>query len=299
MNKGRRRAARGRAALVFKYLLLAVIASAMFLPFFWLVSASLQTYSEIISIPLTWLPSSPQWSNYREVLFNPNVKLRLYFTNSTIVSTAITAAVLLTSSLAGYALAKLRFPGRDFFFTFTLSTMMFPTFIFLIPVYYILKRFPLLGGNDLLGQGGAGALSSHLGLILPFVVSAWGIFLMRQFMMGIPDDFLDAARIDGASEFRIFSTVVAPLVKPAFVTLGIFQFIGSWNSFLWPLIVTTSAPELMTLPVGLRMMVTAYSTTTVQNRLFAATVLGIVPTIVIFLALQRHYVKGIALTGIK
>ncbi len=288
-----------RAPLIGKYVLIVVVASAMFLPFFWLVSASLQTYEELISIPLTWLPSSPQWSNYREVLTNPNVKLGLYFSNSLIVSAAVTASVLLTSSLAGYALAKLRFPGRDAFFTFTLSTMMFPTFIFLIPVYYILKRFPFLGGNDLFGRGGSGALSSHAGLVLPFVVSAWGIFLMRQFMMNIPDDFLDAARIDGASEFRIFTTVIAPLVKPAFVTLGIFQFIGSWNSFLWPLIVTTSAPRLMTLPVGLRMMVTAYSTSTVQNRLFAATVLGIIPTIVIFLALQRHYVKGITLSGIK
>ncbi len=294
MSKGR-----NKVSLICKYILLAVIASAMFLPFFWLVSASLQTYEEIISTPLTWLPSSPQWSNYREVLTNPSVKLGMYFENSLIVSTAITAAVLFTSSLAGYALAKLKFPGRDFFFTFTLSTMMFPTFIFLIPVYYILKRFPFLGGNDFLGQGGTGALSSHLGLILPFVVSAWGIFLMRQFMMGIPDDFLDAARIDGAGEFRIFTTIIAPLVKPAFVTLGIFQFIGNWNSFLWPLIVTTSAPHLMTLPVGLRMMVTAYSTGTVQNRLFAATVLGIVPTVVMFLALQRHYVKGITLSGIK
>jgi multiple sugar transport system permease protein len=288
-----------RRPLIGKYVLIIVVASAMFLPFFWLVSASLQTYEELISIPLTWLPSSPQWSNYREVLTNPNVKLGLYFSNSLIVSAAVTASVLLTSSLAGYALAKLRFPGRDAFFTFTLSTMMFPTFIFLIPVYYILKRFPFLGGNDLFGRGGSGALSSHAGLVLPFVVSAWGIFLMRQFMMNIPDDFLDAARIDGASEFRIFTTVIAPLVKPAFVTLGIFQFIGSWNSFLWPLIVTTSAPRLMTLPVGLRMMVTAYSTSTVQNRLFAATVLGIIPTIVIFLALQRHYVKGITLSGIK
>ncbi len=288
-----------RRPLIGKYVLIIVVASAMFLPFFWLVSASLQTYEELISIPLTWLPSSPQWSNYREVLTNPNVKLGLYFSNSLIVSAAVTASVLLTSSLAGYALAKLRFPGRDAFFTFTLSTMMFPTFIFLIPVYYILKRFPFLGGNDLFGRGGSGALSSHAGLVLPFVVSAWGIFLMRQFMMNIPDDFLDAARIDGASEFRIFTTVIAPLVKPAFVTLGIFQFIGSWNSFLWPLIVTSSAQHLMTLPVGLRMMVTAYSTTTVQNRLFAATVLGIIPTIVLFLALQRHYVKGITLSGIK
>lgn len=291
--------ATNRAPLIGKYILVVAVASAMFLPFGWLVSASLQTYEEIISIPLTWLPSSPQWWNYREVLVNPNVKLGLYFSNSLIVSTAITASVLITGSLAGYALAKLRFPGRDVFFTFTLSTMMFPTFIFLIPVYYILRKFPFLGGNNLFGQGGSGALSSHAGLVLPFVVSAWGIFLMRQFMMTIPDDLLDAARIDGASEFRIFSMIIAPLVKPAFVTLGIFQFIGSWNSFLWPLIVTSSAQHLMTLPVGLRMMVTAYSTTTVQNRLFAATVLGIIPTIVLFLALQRHYVKGITLSGIK
>ncbi|MGE5584568.1 MAG: carbohydrate ABC transporter permease [Bacillota bacterium] len=297
-----RQRGRRRRRVVGKLLLhvsVLLIGLAMFLPFYWILSASVMTYEEVTAIPPRWVPSTPQWGNYGAVLRDPNVPLLKYFKNSFTVSTAVTLAVLLTSSLAGYALAKLKFPGRDAIFTFTLSTMMFPVFLFLIPVYYILKRFPLLGGNDILGMGGTGALQSYAALIVPFVVSAWGVFLMRQFMMTIPDELIDAARIDGASDLGIFGMVVMPLVKPALATLAIFTFIGQWNYFLWPMIVTTSAPHLMTVPVGLRLMGTAYSTAVNMNKLLAATVMAIAPSVCVFLALQRYYVKGFVLSGFK
>ncbi|MGE5587074.1 MAG: carbohydrate ABC transporter permease [Clostridia bacterium] len=302
-QKGRRGRWGGRRTRVVRRLIIHVsviiIGLAMFLPFYWILSASVMTYEEVTAIPPRWVPSTPQWGNYGAVLRDPNVPLFKYFSNSFIVSAAVTVAVLLTSSLAGYALAKLKFPGRDAVFTFTLSTMMFPVFLFLIPVYYILKRFPLLGGNNILGMGGTGALQSYVSLILPFVVSAWGIFLMRQFMMTIPDELIDAARIDGASDLGIFGRVMMPLVKPALATLAIFTFIGQWNYFLWPMIVTTSAPHLMTVPVGLRLMGTAYSTAVNMNKLLAATVMAITPSVCVFLALQRYYIKGFVLSGFK
>lgn len=295
-------ARRRRSRLVGRIVLnvaVVLIGLAAFLPFYWLLASSLMTYEELIASPMKWYPATPQWQNYPEVLQDPNVNLKLYFKNSFIVATSVTLAVLLTSSLAGYALAKLKFPGRDTVFVLTLSTMMFPVFLFLIPVYYIMKRFPLLGGNSILGLGGTGALNSHVSLILPFVVSAWGIFMMRQFMMTIPDELTDAARIDGASDLSIYGTIILPLVKPALATLAIFTFIGQWNYFLWPMIVTTSARHLMTVPVGIRLMGTAYSQALNANKLQAATVLAIVPTVSAFLVLQRYYVKGFVLSGFK
>lgn len=290
----------GRVALgVARHAAILVVAAAMFLPFFWMFSASLMTYQETIRVPPVWWPAVPQWQHYAEVLNDPNVPLGLYFANSVIVSSAVTLLVLATSSMAAYALTKLHFPGRDAVFAFILSTMMFPAFLFLVPVYYILKRLPLLGGNDWLGMGGVGALQSHLALILPFAVSAWGIFLMRQFMMGVPDELVDAARIDGATEVGIWARIMLPLTRPALATVAIFTFIGQWNYFLWPLIVTTSASHLMTVPVGIRMLATAYSTALTAGRLQAATALAVVPTIVIFLSMQRHYIRGFALTGFK
>lgn len=282
-----------------RLLLTLAVAAAMFLPFFWMFSSSLMTYQESIRIPPVWWPQVPQWQHYLEVLQDPRVPLGLYFKNSVIVSSAVTLLVLLTSSLAGYALTKLQFPGRDVIFGVFLATMMFPAFLFLVPVYYILKRMPLMGGNDLLGLGGTGALQSHVALILPFAVSAWGIFLMRQFMMSVPDELVDAARMDGASELSIWARIMLPLTRPALATIAIFTFIGQWNYLLWPLIVATSAPHLTTVPVGIRMMATAYSTALNAGKLQAATVMAIVPTIVLFLAMQRHYIRGFALTGFK
>lgn len=269
----------------------------MFLPFLWLILASLQSEREIMLRPMVFIPEVPQWRNYL-VLFKKYPLDRYYF-NSFLVGSSVTGIVLFTSSLAGYSLAKLNFPARELIFKGILATMMFPIFLFLIPVYYLLKRAPLMGGNDIWGLGGVGFLYSYAALILPFIVSAWGVFLMRQFVIGIPNELLDAARIDGCSEFRIYRSIILPLTKPALATLGIFVFIQQWNSFLWPLIITTSAPKIMTLPVGLQLLRVAFTIAKNQGYLLAGLVVGVVPMVILFLTLQRHYVKGFVMTGLK
>lgn len=278
-----------------KYMVLIIVGAITLLPFYWLIIASLMTPREIIAIPPLWYPTSPQWRNYLNVF--KQTSILQYYKNSFIVASFITLFVLFTSSLAGYAFAKLRFTGKNLLFWFTLSTMMFPVFLFLAPVYYILRRFPLLGGNNIFGIGGSGALSNHLGLILPFIASGYSIFLMRQFIMTIPDELLDAARVDGASELFVLLRIVFPLIKPALATVALFTFINQWNYFLWPLIVTSARPYLTTIPVGILQMETVYRTLETLPLLMAGMVLQVVPPTMVFLILQKYYIRGIMFSG--
>jgi multiple sugar transport system permease protein len=265
----------------FRYSIIIFGAFWMILPFFWLFSASLMTPQELLAFPPKFLPAEPQWKNYIEVV--KKIPILMYYKNSLIVAISVTLSVLLTSSLAGYSFAKLKFPGREAFFRFVLSTMMFPVFIFLIPVYYLMKLF--------------GWLNNYLSLITPFMVSGYGIFLMRQFILTIPNELLDSARIDGANELKIYLKIIIPLLKPALATLAILTFIGQWNSFLWPLIVTSSSQHLMTLPVGISRLSLAFSTTETQHLILTALVLQVIPTVALFLFLQRYYIKGFVLSG--
>lgn len=276
MSKKRR-----KIAGFIKYAVVGVIGIIMIVPFFWLVSASLMTLNEFIAVPPKWIPANPQWHNYVDV-FQHVPFLRYYF-NSFIVAISVTALVLLTSAMGGYAFAKLNFLGKKALFRFTLSTMMFPAFLFLIPNFYLITLF--------------GWTSNYLSLVMPFAVSAYGIFLLRQFIMSIPHDLMDAARIDGASQFTIFTKIIIPLTKPALATLAILTFIGQWNSFLWPLIITSFSPEMTTIPVGLSKLSLAFSTYTNQNLILAGMVLQIIPVVALFLYMQRYYIKGIVLTG--
>lgn len=266
---------------IIRYTIIVFGAFWMVLPFFWLFSASLMTPQELMSDLPKWLPEKPQWNNYLQVL--KRVPIFTYYKNSLVVAGSVTLLVLFTSSMAGYAFAKLRFCGRRILFNFVLSTMMFPVFIFLIPVYYLMKLF--------------GWLNSYLALIVPFAVSGYGIFLMRQFVMTIPDELLDCARLDGAKEFKIYSVIILPLLKPALATLAILTFIGQWNSFLWPLIVTSTAQRFMTLPVGISRLSLAFSTAETQHLIITALVYQVVPMVIMFLYLQRYYVKGFVLSG--
>jgi len=265
----------------FRYAVIIFGAIWMILPFFWLFSASLMTPQELLAFPPKILPSHPQWQNYKEVV--KRIPILLHYKNSLIVSLSVTISVLLTSSLSGYSFAKLKFPGEEVFFRFVLSTMMFPVFIFLIPVYYLMRLF--------------GWLNNYLSLITPFIVSGYGIFLIRQFILTIPDELLDSARIDGASEIIIYFKIILPLLRPALATLAILTFIGQWNSFLWPLIITTSVPQLTTLPVGISRLSLAFATTETQHLILAALVLQVIPTAILFLFLQRYYIKGFVLSG--
>jgi multiple sugar transport system permease protein len=276
------------------YVLLAVGSVVFIAPFIWMVTASLQDVSDMFRWPPSWIPRSPSFDNY--VTFFQQERIGRFFFNSAFVALTVTALQLFTSSLAAYTFAKRKFPGRDLLFIITLGTLMIPGQVTLIPNYVILKHIPFFGGNDWLGAGGHGWLDSYWGLIVPQAASAFGIFLMRQYMMSIPNDLLDAARIDGGSEFRIFAEVVMPLCRPALAALGIFTFTYQWDDFFWPLIIITSE-ELRTLPLGLALFVV--KNRTAWDLLMAGSVIATLPVLLVFLFFQRHFIRGIAVTGMK
>ena len=267
-----------RSAL--KYLVLVGGAFLMVFPFVWMIIASLMTAGEIQMRPPVWLPASPQISNYSDLAQSIPIG-RLYF-NSLFTSGIIVLGVLLSSSLAGFAFANYRLPGRELLFYLILATMMIPFFVTLIPVFFIVRQL--------------GWIDTYQGLVVPGLTSAYGIFLMRQFMVTVPDELIDAARIDGASEPMIYWRIVIPLVKPALATLGTFTFIGAWNNFLWPLLVLNSR-ELFTLPLGINSLRSLYADNT--NLLMAGTAVAVLPMLLLFVFLQRYFIKGIALTGLK
>jgi multiple sugar transport system permease protein len=263
-------------------------------PFAWMVTASLQDVGDMFRWPPQWLPRSPDLDNY--ALFFQQANVGRLFLNSAYVALAVTFLQLLTASMAAYAFAKRRFPGRDALFLLTLGTMMIPGQVTLIPTYIILKHVPFFGGNDWLGQGGHGWLDSYWGLIVPQAASAFAIFLLRQYMTTIPNDLLDAARIDGASELRIYAQIVMPLCRPALAALAIFSFSYQWDNFYWPLIIVASE-ELRTLPLGLALFVVRNRTA--WDLLMAGSVVATLPVVVVFLLFQKHFVRGIAMSGLK
>lgn len=282
----------GGKALVY---LLLIAGSIIFVaPFAWMVTASFQGIGDMFRWPPSWIPRNPSFNNYTR--FFEQERIGRYFLNSAYIALAVTALQLFTSSLAAYTFAKRRFPGRDALFMIALGTMMIPGQVTLIPNYVILKRIPFFGGNNALGNGGSGWLDSYWGLIVPQAASAFGIFLLRQYMKSIPDDLLDAARVDGATEFRIYWEVVMPLCRPALAALGIFTFSYVWDDFFWPLIIVSSE-ELRTLPLGLALFVV--KNRTAWDLLMAGSVITTVPVLVVFLLFQRHFIRGIAVTGMK
>lgn len=276
------------------YLLLTVGAVLFTAPWAWMVSASFQPLGDIFNWPPTWLPEQPTLDNY--VRFLAAADLGLLFGNSGFVATSVTLLQLFFNSLAAYTFAKRRFPGRDFLFLLMLGTLMIPGQVTLIPAYLILQHVPFFGDNNWLGQGGHGWLDSFWGLVAPGAVSTYGIFLLRQYMKTIPDELLDAARIDGATEFRIYAQIVLPLSMPALAAMGIFTFTYAWNDFFWPLIIISS-PALRTLPLGLALFVV--KNRTVWDLVMAGSVVATLPVLVLFLIFQRHFIRGIALTGMR
>jgi multiple sugar transport system permease protein len=262
----------------------------------------------MFSWPPKWIPENPTIEGYK--LFfgivdegelqgrasRAAIGVERWFINSAIVATGITVLQLFFNSLAAYVFAKRKFPGRDLIFLLFLGTMMVPATVTLIPNYLVLKAIPLFGGNDIWGVGGHGMLDSYYGLILPNAVSAFGIFLLRQYMQSIPDDLLDAARIDGASEFRIFWKIVMPLCRPALAAMFIFTFTYAWEDFLWPLIITSN-PDLYTAPLGMALFSTRNRTS--WDMLMAGSVIATLPMILIFLIFQRQFIRGISLSGMK
>ncbi|MFJ8093728.1 carbohydrate ABC transporter permease [Streptomyces griseofuscus] len=279
------------------YLLVLSGAVLMVVPFLDMVMTSFKGPGESGKLPYRFLPKGFDFGNYAAAL--DQLDLPVLFRNSATATALITGSVLLTSSLAGYALAKLRFRGRDFIFRLVLATMMFPPFLFFIPHFLILVHWPLAGGNDVLGRGGAGLTVSVVALAMPFLVNGFGIFLMRQFMVSVPDEILEAARLDGAGEFTLWWRIVLPQTKPVLVTLALLTFVDAWNEYIWALLISTADPDVMTLPVGIQLLQDYVDPTRTMPVVMAALVLSILPVLVLFLLLQKHYIRGVMLSGLK
>jgi multiple sugar transport system permease protein len=287
------------------YIVLVAGAIVFIAPFVWLISASFQGLGEIFSQPPKWIPQHPTTAGYRQFLNVGHLTNAQrgqgtgdwkWFANSAFVAFSVTFLQTFFNAMCAYVFAKRQFPGRNAIFMLFLATMMVPGQVTLIPNYIITKHIPLFGGNDILGIGGHGWLDSYWGLIMPGTVSAFGIFLLRQYMQSIPDELLDAARVDGANEFRIFARIVLPLCMPALAATAIFTFQGAWEDFLWPLIIISN-PDRYTAPLGLALFVVKNETS--WNLLFAGSVLSTLPMVLIFIVFQRKFIQGIALTGIK
>ncbi|MER5933958.1 carbohydrate ABC transporter permease [Streptomyces sp. NPDC002054] len=279
------------------YLVVVTGAVLTVVPFLDMVMTSFKGAGEAGTLPYRFMPEAFDLSNYRAAIDQLN--LPLLFRNSVIATAVITGSVLFTSSLAGYALAKLRFPGRNLIFRLVLSTMMFPPFLFFIPHFLILVHWPLAGGNDLLGRGGAGLTVSIAALAMPFLVNGFGIFLMRQFMLSIPDEVLEAARIDGAGEFGVWWRIILPQTKPVLLTLGLLTFVSAWNEYIWALLISTANPDVMTLPVGIQLLQDHVDPTRTMPIVMAGLVLSTMPILILFLLLQKYYIRGVMLSGLK
>ncbi|MFT4234990.1 MAG: carbohydrate ABC transporter permease [Microbacterium sp.] len=253
------------------------------LPFVWMVLGAFKTKAEIMARPITWWPKAPTLANFKAWLVDYDIS-RPFF-NSVLLAVITVAATLIFCSMVGWALAKLQFPGKRILIGVVLSTMFVPGIVTLIPQFVIIARL--------------GLVNTYGGLILPGLVGAFGVFLMRQFMLEIPDELLDAARIDGAGEFRIFFRIVLPLCKAPMATLAIFTFMGSWNSFLWPLIISQD-DRMYTLPVALALFSSDTGNHGTEYGLqMAGSFLIVLPILVLFIAMQRHFIQGITMTGLK
>ena len=262
------------------YALLIVTSILMIIPFYWSLGTSLKLEQFVFSNPPQWLPNPLTWANYIHVL--TRIPFLRYFANSVIVAVVTTLGHVFFDTLAAYAFAKLTFPGRDRIFFIMLLALMVPFQVNLIPLYKIMAS---LHWTD-----------TYLALIVPNLTSIFGIFLMRQFMMTIPSELLDAARIDGCNEFGVFRRVVLPLALPGIATLIIFTFMGTWNDFLWPRIVTNSE-KLFTLPVGLAQLQMKNTSNVAQ--IMAGTVLTALPMIIVFLFMQRQFIEGMTAGALK
>jgi len=252
----------------------------LMIPLFYMISTSFKLPAEVFNLPIQWLPGVFHFENYIQPL--KEKPFVTWFINSSVVAIAVTFLNVITSALAGYSFAKFDYRGRDFLFGFILATLMIPLEAIIVPLFILVK--------DL------GWINTYAGLIIPAGGSAFGIFLMRQHMLSMPNDFIEAARIDGASEFRIFWNVVLPLNKTAISSLAIFSFMWNWNSFLYPLLVA-SKDAYRTLPIGLASFESAYSTNYPQ--LMAVSILALLPVLIVFFFLQNKFMEAMTLSGVK
>ncbi len=271
----------------FVHVLLILGAVAMVMPFAWMLSTSLKDAGQVASYPPQWIPTTLVWENY--VRAWQAAPFARYFFNSTVIAVAVTLGTLITSSLAAYAFARIRFPGRNLLFAIYLGSMMIPHQMTIIPSFLVLRNLgdisPALG------------LDTYFALIAPFVASAFGVFLLRQSFLTLPNELEDAAILDGCGKLGFLWRIVIPLSRPALATLALFSFMGNWNSYLWPLIVTNSN-NMRTVQIGLRYFV-GQEGNSQWALMMAAAVFVSLPIVIVYLLVQKQFVQGIAGTGIK
>ncbi len=262
------------------YVFLIVLALLMLMPFFWMLSASLKLDKDVFAFPIQWIPAEPQWGNYSKIW--TQIPYLTFILNTLKLTIIITALQLFTSSFAGYAFAKLDFKGRDVIFLAYIASIAIPWQSYMVPQFIMMRKL--------------GLVDTHWALILLQAFSAFGVFLMRQFFISIPNDIIHAARIDGLSEYGIYFRIMLPLSKPALATLTIFTAVFVWNDFMGPLIYLNSE-SMKTIQLGLRMFIQQYSAD--YALIMAASLISLIPVVILFLAFQRFFVEGIASTGVK
>ena len=265
---------------VLKYAVLLALTVVALVPFVWMISSSLKTSIDVFSIPMRWIPQEFHFENYLQIW--ERVPLATYFKNTAVLAVIVTFMQILTSSFAAYAFAKMNFKGRDVLFMCYIGTIAVPWQVYMVPQFIMMRSI--------------GLYDTIWALVALQSFSAFGVFLMRQFYLGIPNDLSEAARIDGLSEYGIWARIILPLAKPAIATLCIFTFVNTWNDYMGPMIYLTTDIR-KTIQVGLRRFIQAYSAD--YNLIMAASLCSLLPVTIVFLFLQRYFIEGIATTGMK
>ena len=266
---------------VIVYIILILIALVMIVPFLWMLSASIKSDREVFQMnPFVWIPENPKWSNYRDIW--TKIPFAKFVSNTVFLTIVVTFLQLLTSSFAAYSFAKLNFRHKKGLFLAYIATIAMPWQVYMVPQFIMMRK---MGLNDKLTA-----------IICLQAFSAFGVFMMKQFYEGIPDDLCEAARIDGMSEYKIYASIMLPLSKPALSTLTIFTFVATWNDYLGPLIYLKSQDK-KTIQLGLKMFISQYSSD--YGLIMAGSVLSLIPVLIVFLILQKYFVEGVAFTGLK
>lgn len=260
--------------------ILSIMALLAFIPLYWMVATSFTQPTLTMKFPPDVIPKNPTLANFKE-LFNEPIIFR-WTLNSLIVATSVTLAQIFLCAMAGYSLAKKKFPGSKILFSIYIASMMIPGQVTLVPLYILVSKFHMI--------------NTYWGLILPAIAAPFGVFMMRQFMMSVPDEILEAARIDGAGEFKTFIKIVMPISKPAMAVLAIFTFVGQWNSFLWPLIVANTN-DMRTLQAGLSLL--QEQVPMQYSYLMAAATYAAIPMVIVFMSLQKYFLRGITVGAVK
>lgn len=286
--------ARKRNGRILTSVVLVVVSLLMAAPFLWMFLTSVRSPEELASPDMGLLPESWEWGNYLEAM--QQAPFAIYARNSLLLALGQTLVAVTIGAACGYSLAKMRFKAAPWIFGGILASMMIPFYATVIPQFLMVRFMPLFGGNDLLGQGGSGWVDTWWGLIVPGAISAFNIFLLRQFYVSAPTELIEAARLDGVSEFGIFARIITPLVKPGLLTVALLSFEQGWNNFLWPLLVTASE-ELRVIQLGLSVF--RQEAGTDFHLLMAGTTVAAVPMIILFAIFQRYFVNGFVSSGIK